>query len=81
MKEKQLKKYIFFSRTGAFSISSNPKKIMESMNYAIELLKHPENMVIFFPQGQFESVYQQPLHFKKGIAELLKRIEKYDKTL
>ena len=45
------------------------------MNYTIELLKHPENMVTFFPQGHFESVYQQPLHFKKGITELLKNLE------
>jgi 1-acyl-sn-glycerol-3-phosphate acyltransferase len=75
MQEKQLKKYLFFSRTGAFSISSNPKKIMESMNYAIELLKHPKNMVTFFPQGHFESVYQQPLHFKKGIVKLLKSLK------
>jgi 1-acyl-sn-glycerol-3-phosphate acyltransferase len=75
MLEKQLKKYLFFSKTGAFSISTDPKGILESMSYAAKLLKKSENMVTFFPQGHFESVYQYPLHLKGGLKWLLKNLK------
>jgi 1-acyl-sn-glycerol-3-phosphate acyltransferase len=75
MLEEQLKKNIFLRKTGAFSIKRSHEGIKESMLYTIGLLQNPENMVAFFPQGQFESSHQEHLHFKKGLTWILKNLK------
>ncbi len=75
MLEDQLKKNWFFQHTGAFSVRKNSKSIVESLNYAAELLQNPENLVTYFPQGKFESINQGKLHFEKGVEWLLKNLK------
>ena len=75
MLEDQLKKNWFFQHTGAFSVRKNSKSVIESLNYGIELLQNQNNLLTFFPQGQFESMYQQPLHFKNGLEWVLKNLK------
>jgi 1-acyl-sn-glycerol-3-phosphate acyltransferase len=75
MLEDQLKKNWFFQHTGAFSIRKNSKSIVESLNYAAELLQNQNNLVTYFPQGQFESINQKKLHFEKGVERLLKNLK------
>jgi len=74
MLEEQLSKHWYFNYTGAYSINKNSKSCLESLKYTTELLKRPENMVTIFPQGRFESVYQQLLHFESGISWILKHL-------
>lgn len=75
MLEDQLKRNWFFQHTGAFSINKNSKSSIESLNYAADLLQIPQNLVTFFPQGQFESVNQNKFHFEKGVEWLLKNLK------
>jgi hypothetical protein len=75
MLEDQLKKNWFFQHTGAFSVRKNSKSIVESLNYAAELLQNQNNLVTYFPQGQFESINQKKLHFEKGVEWLLKNLK------
>jgi len=75
MLEDQLKKNWFFQHTGAFSVRKNSKSMIESLNYAAELLQNPENLVTYFPQGRFESIHQEKLHFEKGVEWLLKNLK------
>jgi len=75
MLEEQLNAHPFFRKTGAFPVNKNPKSIIHSMRYAIEILKNRDNLLAFFPQGQFESIYQQPIHFKRGLSWLLTNLE------
>jgi len=75
MLEDQLKKNWFFQHTGAFSVRKNSKSIIESLTYAAELLQNPDNLVTYFPQGQFESINQEKLHFEKGVEWLLKNLK------
>jgi 1-acyl-sn-glycerol-3-phosphate acyltransferase len=75
MLEDQLKKNWFFQHTGAFSVRKNSKSIVESLNYAAELLQNQNNLVTYFPQGQFESINQKKLHFEKGVERLLKNLK------
>lgn len=75
MLEDQLKKNWFFQYTGAFSVRKNSKSIIESLTYATELLQNPGNLITYFPQGQFESVNQEKLHFEKGVEWLLKNLK------
>jgi 1-acyl-sn-glycerol-3-phosphate acyltransferase len=76
MLEEQLKKNWFFQHTGAFSVRKNSKGIIQSLTYASELLQNPDNLVTYFPQGQFESINQEKLHFEKGVEWLLKNLKK-----
>ena len=47
---------------------------MESLQYTLELLRDKKNMVALFPQGKFESKYQHPLHFEKGLGWIMKKL-------
>ena len=75
MLEDQLKKIWFLQHTGAFSVKKNSKSIIESLNYATELLQNPDNLVTYFPQGQFESINKEKLHFEKGVEWLLRNLK------
>lgn len=71
MLEEQLKKYPFFRKTGAFSITpGNLKSIRETFNYASEIVKDPGNLVVFYPQGEIESFEKHP-EVKPGLRLLL----------
>jgi 1-acyl-sn-glycerol-3-phosphate acyltransferase len=72
MLAEQLRKYWFFNYTGGFSIDKSTKSIVESLNYASELLANKENMVLIFPQGEIQSLHNQDLHFEKGVEHILK---------
>lgn len=71
MLEDQLARNAFLRKAGAFSINRNARSITESMRYAAEILQKPDNMLLFFPQGEFQSLHQSPLTFNKGINRLL----------
>ena len=75
MEEKQLKEHMILNRGGVFSVKKHSKEALQSLQYTVELLKDPGNMVALFPQGQFESKYQYPLHFEKGFDWILEKTE------
>ena len=70
MQEEQLKKNWFFNYTGGFPVSTNPRKAIDSIHYAAELLKNPNNLVLLFPQGKIESMHRHEFVFQKGIERL-----------
>jgi 1-acyl-sn-glycerol-3-phosphate acyltransferase len=71
--EKELRKVIFLSRMGAFSINKQSRSMVNTLDYTAEILSHPENLVTIFPQGQLQSVHQRPLKFEKGWFSVLKK--------
>lgn len=80
MLEKQLKKFTFFKRIGAFSIEpTSPKSIIESINYAVELLQNntksnnSRNSLLIFPQGKTQPDFIQNYDIKNGVFEILKK--------
>ncbi|MFO7998147.1 MAG: lysophospholipid acyltransferase family protein [Bacteroidales bacterium] len=73
MLEKQLEQRMFLSRLGAFSIRKNSRDALESIQYATELLSDPNNLVLLFPQGKFQSQHQFPLTFDDGWFRILKQ--------
>ncbi len=76
MLEKQLRKYWFFRYTGGFSVRKQSKSVVESLNYAAELLTKNENMVLLFPQGEIHSLHNQNITFERGVERLLMNKEK-----
>jgi len=72
MLESQLRKYWFFNYTGGYSVKSQSHSMIETLDYTCQLLNHPKNTVLMFPQGKIQSMHQQTFHFEKGIEWILK---------
>ncbi|MRX73503.1 acyl-phosphate glycerol 3-phosphate acyltransferase [Bacillus lacus] len=71
MHEHGLKKHPFFRKIGAFSVDRNyPRKILQSIKYASELL-HSGKTVALFPQGEEMHLETRPLTFMPGAVKLL----------
>lgn len=75
MEKKQLDQNPILKGGGIFSVTKKSREAVETLRYSTELLKHSENMVALFPQGKFESAYQHPLHFEKGVEWIIKKAE------
>lgn len=73
MLEEQLQQRMMLNKTGAFSIKKGSRSMVESLNYASELLEDKANMVVLFPQGSFQSIYDRPLIFEKGWFRIIEK--------
>ena len=71
MLEEQLKKRMFLSRIGAYSIYPRTKSVIDSLGYTVELLKDAGNIAAIFPQGEIESAYTSKIRFEKGLQFIL----------
>lgn len=72
MDEKNLKRYRFLSRIGAFSVRpGEASSALESLRYARELLQRPRASVFVFPEGELRPG-TQPGPLQRGV-ELLAR--------
>ena len=74
MLEEQLQGRLFLSRMGAFSIKKSHRDAINSLNYAASLLHNPENLVLIFPQGRFQSLQQHPVSFEKGWFRVVQKM-------
>lgn len=72
MLEEQLRSRRFLSKIGAFSIKKNSRSAFDSFKYASGLLSNPNHAVLIFPQGRFQSQWQQPLGFQNGWIRIAK---------
>lgn len=70
MDETELRKRWLFSYSGGFSISGSSRSMFESIQYASDLLKDKENIVLIYPQGKLYSSHTRDIHFKKGIERI-----------
>ena len=77
MLEKQLSKYKFFTKIGAYSIEpENRRHIIESLEYTVELLNQEMSLVSVFPQGQLLPWHTRPLGYKRGVEWILRKYRK-----
>jgi hypothetical protein len=49
--------------------------MLETFNYTVDLLKDERTLVTLYPQGRFQSVYDQPLRFEKGFLSLFQKAD------
>lgn len=71
MLEEQLRKYWFFNYSGGFSVKKKTRSVLESLNYASEILDDNGNMLLLFPQGEIQSAYRSSFVFEKGTERIL----------
>ena len=76
MLEEQLKKHWYFNYTGGFSVNKSSKSIVETVQYSAELLSHPNNLVLMFPQGKIESLHKRSIDFEKGVQKIIERTDR-----
>ncbi|RVT98263.1 glycerol acyltransferase [Mucilaginibacter limnophilus] len=74
--EETVRKVFFFKYLGAFSISKNSRDMLASLNYAADLLKNPDNLVLIFPQGKLYSNFVDEVYFEKGIQRVIEKAGK-----
>lgn len=60
---------------GAFSITKRSRDVIESLNYAAELLNDPQNLVLIFPQGKLFSNYVDDVRFDKGVFRIMQKAQ------
>ncbi len=73
MLEEQLKRHLFFTRVGVFSINPNSAaSTRTSLRYAARLLQNSRNLVCIFPQGELAPWEKRPLAYKRGLDLILK---------
>jgi 1-acyl-sn-glycerol-3-phosphate acyltransferase len=70
MLEEQMKTRMFLTRCGVFSVRKNSRDLIESLNYAAELLQNPDNVVTIYPSGEIRSHHLQNFTFQRGFARL-----------
>jgi 1-acyl-sn-glycerol-3-phosphate acyltransferase len=71
--EETVQKVSFFKYVGAFSVSKNSRDMINSLNYAAELLNDPQNLVLIFPQGKLNSNFVDAVNFEKGLSKIMQR--------
>lgn len=74
MEEKQLTDLQLFRKLGAFSVvRENPRKAIESINYAVNLLENPRRTLWIFPQGEIFPNDLRPLKFFNGLSRIIEK--------
>jgi 1-acyl-sn-glycerol-3-phosphate acyltransferase len=66
-------KFQYVKHGGAFSINKQSKDMLQSLDYAAELLNDPQNLVLIFPQGKLYSNFVNTVQFEKGIARVIEK--------
>lgn len=69
--EENYEKVWFLKYLGAFPVGKQPKKMIESLEYAGHLLDDPQNLVLIFPQGKLHSNHVKEIVFEKGLINLI----------
>lgn len=70
MLEDELRKRMFLTRCGVFSVRKNSRDLLESIHYAKGLLQNPGNVVTIYPSGEIISQHQQNFSFQQGFSRL-----------
>ncbi len=73
MDEKQLSKFRFFRKLGAFSVDKTSLRgVLESLDFAEKLLRAGHHVWIY-PQGDIRHQEARPMSFQSGVGYLLER--------
>jgi len=68
-------KFQYVKYGGAFSINKQSRDMLQSLDYAAELLNDPQNLVLIFPQGKLYSNFVNTVQFEKGITRIMEKAD------
>ena len=75
MLEEQLQNRMFLNKAGAYSINPGSRSVVESLEYTADLLEDAKNLVVLYPQGEFQSVHDRIIRFQPGIMKVISRLK------
>jgi chlorobactene lauroyltransferase len=76
MEEKQMSRYRFFRKIGAFSVvRESPRQAVASMRYAASLFTGPNVGLWIYPQGVMRPNDVRPLSLQQGAARIASMLE------
>jgi len=75
MLENELRKRWIFSLSGGFSIANRAKSMIQTFNYSIDLLNDSNNLVLMFPQGKLNSLYNDEFIFQRGVERIVEEAQ------
>jgi chlorobactene lauroyltransferase len=79
MEDKQMLRYKFFKKIGAFSVHlDNPKSALVSLRYAIKSMQRPNASLFIYPEGEIGPFSYNKPTFKNGLAWLCEQIPDAD---
>ncbi|HVV56066.1 MAG TPA: hypothetical protein VHC47_12100 [Mucilaginibacter sp.] len=73
--KKQMEKKWWLRYMGSFSIDPGKLSVNESLDYAAEVLNTPGNLLLYYPQGNLESIHTRHIVFQEGVYEIITRIK------
>ena len=71
--ESQLKAFPILKYVGCFSVNKKSRNMIDSLNYAAELLRDPKVMLGIYPQAGLFSMHLNKIHFASGLDYIFKR--------
>jgi hypothetical protein len=71
--EAQLKASPGLKYFGCFSVNKKSRDMIDSLNYATELLQNPKVTLGIYPQGGLYSMHLNKIHFVSGLDYIFKR--------
>lgn len=74
MLEEQLLRHRILNSFGAYSVRKHSRSAIESLRYTIDLLQDSRNMVVFFPQGEIQTMHTTEFRFQGGLAYILRHL-------
>lgn len=73
--KKQMEKNKWLRYCGSFSVDPGKRSIVESFEYASEILSKPGNVLLFYPQGNLESSHIRHIQFQDGLREIVPNVK------
>ncbi len=71
MEEKNLARFPFLARLGAFSIRKrDPRSALETLRFAAKLLSRPRSALVVFPTGELDPTARPPFRLERGVEVL-----------
>jgi chlorobactene lauroyltransferase len=79
MEDKQMIRYPFFRRIGAFSVNlENNRKTIQSLKYALESMERPNASLFIYPEGRMVPFSTDKPDFRGGLAWMYKKLPEID---
>lgn len=76
MEDKQIQRYRFFRKIGAFSVNSGDKRSsVRSLRYAINSMKRENACLFIYPEGRIVPFTTEKPQFKDGLSWMISKLE------
>lgn len=73
--KKQMEKNKWLKYCGCFSVEPRKRSMKQSFDYSAGILSVPGNVLLFYPQGNLESIHIRHIQFEDGLRQIIPQIK------